>query len=49
MNYITYYQPSLHSHAPSKNGGWYKSLEVAIGALLLISPMFWLFIAELVK
>jgi len=30
-------------------GNLYKSFEIAVGALLLLSPMFWLFIAELIK
>lgn len=27
----------------------HSNLEIVVGALLLLSPMFWLFIAELIK
>jgi hypothetical protein len=56
---FTYYQPRFHppgvsnfhlggERRPSESS-WYRSFEIAIGALLLLSPMFWLFIAELIK
>ena len=48
MNY-TYYQPQLHQSLPVPKSFTRSSIDVVIGALLLISPMFWLFIAELVK
>ena len=44
---FTYYQPQSLQHPMSRS--FSKAAEVAIGALLLISPMFWLFIAELIK
>ena len=45
MNYVTY----LTYPQKSVKTGWYYSLEVAIGVLLVISHMFWLFVAQLMK
>ena len=50
--HFTYYQPQLHSRSERSShfgSGLNKSFEIVVGALLLLSPMFWLFIAELIK
>ena len=49
---LSYYQPQLHSRSEGNyhfGSGLHKSMEIVVGALLLLSPMFWLFIAELIK
>lgn len=46
MNYTSIYQPRVE---PTPRSFTRSGAEIAIGALLLLSPMFWLFIAELIK